>query len=61
MKLGPILELAGRLQSLKRPCELHVYEKGKHGLGLGVRPYDPAKPLHPWTVECSRWLSEHGF
>jgi hypothetical protein len=39
---------------------LHVYEKGPHGIGLGTRPYDPAK-LHPWTAECRRWLAERGF
>jgi acetyl esterase/lipase len=59
--VGPVLELVHRLESLKRPCELHVYESGRHGLGLGLRPYDPAKPLHPWTSECSRWLKSHGY
>ena len=59
--VGPVLELVLRLESLKRPCELHVYESGRHGLGLGLRPYDPAKPLHPWTSECSRWLKSHGY
>lgn len=59
--VSPVLELVIRLKSLGRPCELHVYESGRHGLGLGLRPYDPEKPLHPWTVECSRWLDSHGF
>lgn len=61
VKLEPILELGLRLKSLGRPFELHVYETGPHGLGLGVRPYDPAKTLHPWTVECRRWLRVRGF
>ncbi len=60
VKLGGVLDLAAALDRHGRPFELHVYEKGPHGLGLGVRPYDPAK-LHPWTVECRRWLGEHGF
>jgi Esterase/lipase len=30
--------------------ELHLYEKGRHGLGLANG--------HPWTVECARWLKE---
>ena len=54
------LLLAGSLDRHGRPFELHVYEKGPHGIGLGVRPYDPVK-LHPWTIECRRWLFEHGF
>jgi acetyl esterase/lipase len=61
VKLEPVLELCLRLTSLGRRHELHVYETGPHGLGLGVRPYDGTKPLHPWTVECHRWLSAHGF
>jgi acetyl esterase/lipase len=61
VKLGPILELAAALQAAKRPCELHVYEAGPHGLGLGVRPYAPTKTLHPWTEACGRWLGTHGF
>ncbi|MCE9631036.1 MAG: alpha/beta hydrolase [Planctomycetia bacterium] len=61
VKLEPILELGLRLKSLGRPYELHVYETGPHGLGLGVRPYDGMKQLHPWTVECRRWLGAQGF
>jgi acetyl esterase/lipase len=60
VKLAGVLDLAAALNRHGRPLELHVYEKGGHGLGLGKRPYDPAK-LHPWTVECRRWLTERGF
>ncbi len=61
VKLEPILELCLQLKSLNKPYELHVYETGRHGLGLGVRPYDGTKSLHPWTVECQRWLGSHGY
>jgi acetyl esterase/lipase len=30
--------------------ELHLYEKGGHGIGLANG--------HPWTVECARWVGE---
>jgi acetyl esterase/lipase len=60
VQLGPILELGGRLSRLDRPFALHVYEKGRHGIGLGVTPYAPDK-LHPWAEECGRWLTGHGF
>ena len=60
VKLAGVLDLAAALNRNGRPFELHVYEKGPHGIGLGTRPYDPAK-LHPWTVECRRWLGERGF
>jgi acetyl esterase/lipase len=60
VKLEPILELCERLKKLNRPHELHVYETGNHGLGLGTKPYDPTKS-HPWTAACSRWLGSHGY
>jgi len=60
VKLAGVLDLAAALDRNGRPFELHVYEKGPHGIGLGTRPYDPVK-LHPWTVECRRWLVERGF
>ena len=46
VKLAGVLDLAAALDRNGRPFELHVYEKGPHGIGLGTRPYDPAK-LHP--------------
>lgn len=60
VKLEPILQLALRLKQAGRPYALHVYEKGRHGLGLGTKPYDPAK-FHPWVGECGRWLAAHGY
>jgi acetyl esterase/lipase len=50
-------------QALRRagvPFDLHIYEKGPHGLGLGTREYDPARWL-PWTKDCVFWLRGHGF
>jgi acetyl esterase/lipase len=41
------------LQKNKVPYELHVYEKGKHGIGLASG--------HPWTEQCLRWLKLRGF
>jgi acetyl esterase/lipase len=40
--------------------ELHIYEKGQHGIGLGALPGEVGK-YHPWTCECRRWLKEQGF
>jgi len=63
VKLEGVLDLAASLRRHGRPFELHVYEKGAHGIGLGFKPYDGFVPerLHPWTVECGRWLGEQGF
>ena len=41
------------LQRNKVPYELHIYEKGRHGIGLANG--------HPWTKECLRWLKLHDF
>ena len=55
------LQLAGALRHAKVSVELHIYEHGKHGLGLGFHDqYEPEKLL-PWTRECSAWLKTHGF
>ncbi len=42
------------------PFDLHLYQKGRHGIGLGSKDLDPAK-LHPWTQACAFWLGEQGF
>ncbi len=39
------------------PVELHLYESGPHGFGLGVG--DPV--LSTWTDRCAAWLGRHGF
>jgi len=56
------LDFAAALRRAKVPFELHIYEHGAHGLGLGTRSLhpDPAE-MHPWTRECQRWLKERGF
>jgi dipeptidyl aminopeptidase/acylaminoacyl peptidase len=44
------LRYARALEQKKVPFELHVYERGAHGVALGNG--------HPWTEECLRWLAE---
>ncbi|HEV2860833.1 MAG TPA: alpha/beta hydrolase [Pyrinomonadaceae bacterium] len=45
------------------PFELHLYERGPHGFGLGTargdRPADPV--LSTWPSLCAAWLRVHGF
>ncbi len=40
------------------PAELHVYERGRHGLGLA--PADPGG-LGSWPERCREWLRLHGW
>ncbi|HLJ57369.1 MAG TPA: alpha/beta hydrolase [Chthonomonadaceae bacterium] len=39
------------------PVELHCFEHGPHGIGLGAG--DPA--LAVWPAMCARWLERRGF
>lgn len=39
------------------PCELHVYQKGRHGVGLGGS--DPV--LSSWPARLADWLAVNGF
>ncbi len=41
------------------PFDLHVYEKGRHGIGLKDKP--PFTHPHPWANDCLFWLKEQGF
>jgi acetyl esterase/lipase len=45
------------------PFELHLYERGPHGFGLGTargdRPADPV--LSTWPAHAAAWLRLHGF
>lgn len=54
------LQFADALRAAQVPFELHIYQRGPHGQGLGSHEYDPSKWL-PWVAECSRWLKEQGF
>jgi acetyl esterase/lipase len=39
------------------PFDLHVYEKGRHGLGLAVED----EHVGTWTDICAIWLKRNGF
>jgi acetyl esterase/lipase len=39
------------------PAELHIYEKGQHGLGLGKKD----TPFATWPDRCIAWLNGRGL
>lgn len=39
------------------PVELHLYERGKHGFGMGTKD----SILKSWPDRCATWLGVHGF
>ncbi len=53
------LEFAQALQRNDVPFDLHIYEKGRHGLGLGDKP--PFANPHPWVHNLIVWLRERDF
>jgi len=55
VKVENSLEFAAALQRNGVPFDLHVYQKGGHGMGLGK-----GQP-HPWANDCIFWLKAQGF
>jgi acetyl esterase/lipase len=60
VKVENSLMFATALREAGIPFELHLYENGRHGMGLGPHS-DAGSDLHPWTVDCLHWLRERGF
>ncbi len=51
------IEYALALKKNKIPCELHIYEHGGHGYGLGKY----GGTVSTWTEACSKWLKVRGL
>lgn len=54
------LQFAAALRKARVPFDLHVYQRGPHGIGLGKDEFDPAR-RHPWTYDCAYFLKTRGF
>lgn len=39
------------------PVEMHIFEKGRHGLGLGPKEL----PYSSWPDRCVAWMKDRGF
>ena len=62
VKVENVLDFAAALRKAGVPFELHIYEKGGHGLGLGGgRAESGIESHHPWAQECLNWLKLRGF
>jgi len=65
VKVENALEFAAALQRNGVQLDLHVYQHGRHGLGLGLVGYKPgetqASEMHPWTGNLLYWLREQAF
>lgn len=53
------LQFAAALRRAGVPFDLHIYQKGAHGIGLAAKP--PFTGAHPWAADCVFWLRTRGF
>lgn len=60
VKVENSLAFARALREHHIPFDLHVYQQGGHGMGLGKDAGDPCQP-HPWTRDCLYWLKLQRF
>ncbi len=58
VKVENSLDFAAALRRNGVPFDLHIYQKGAHGLGLGGTL---GGTLHPWAADCLYWLKVQGF
>lgn len=58
VKVENSLDFAAALRKHGVPFDLHVYQKGDHGMGLGDRA---GGEQHPWVADCLFWLKAQGF
>jgi acetyl esterase/lipase len=59
VKVENSLEFATALRRAGVPFDLHVYQKGGHGMGLGGGRAGGSQ--HPWAADCLYWLKAQGF
>jgi acetyl esterase/lipase len=55
VKIENSLDFAAALRKNGVPFDLHIYQKGGHGMGLG------GGERHPWAADCLFWLKAQGF
>ena len=53
VKVENSLQFAEALRRHHVPFDLHIYQKGPHGMGL--------RPGHPWAYDCIFWLKVQHF
>ena len=59
VKVENSLEFASALQRAGVPFDLHIYQQGRHGIGLADK--EPFKNAHPWARDLVFWLKVQKF
>jgi len=54
------LMFAQALREAGVPFDLHLYEKGRHGIGLMAKP-PQFENAHPWGADLVFWLRANRF
>ena len=62
VKVENSLDFAAALRKAGVPFDLHIYQKGPHGIGLSTGKYGAAPgEVHPWAKDLMVWLKVQGF
>ncbi|HEU4386517.1 MAG TPA: alpha/beta hydrolase [Blastocatellia bacterium] len=59
VKVENSLEFAAALRRNGVLFDLHIYEKGRHGIGLADKP--PFANAHPWSRDLVFWMKAQGL
>jgi dipeptidyl aminopeptidase/acylaminoacyl peptidase len=59
VKVENSLDFAAALRRCGVPFDLHVYQQGRHGIGLADK--EPFANPHPWAKDLVFWLKAQGF
>ena len=62
VKVENSLDFAAALRKAGVPFDLHIYQKGPHGIGLSIGKNGTAPgEVHPWAKDLMVWLKVQGF
>jgi acetyl esterase/lipase len=59
VKIENTLQFAAALVKADVPFDLHIFEQGRHGIGLNDKP--PFANAHPWSRDLVYWLKARGI
>jgi len=59
VKVENSLNFAAAMRQCGVPFDLHIYQQGRHGLGLADK--EPFANAHPWAKDLVFWLKAQGF
>ena len=62
VKVENSLQFANALRKAGVPFDLHIYQKGPHGIGLSIGKHGAAPgEVHPWAKDLLVWLRINGW